>query len=348
MLSQHTQQQPSSNLSEHNLSQIFDVMPSGLVLLDNKGYVSRANPVAKQLLGDDIEQQRWLEAVPRLFAPKADDGHELSLVDGRRVQLSLSPLQDRQGQLIVLTDMTHTRQLQANVAKLQRLSALGKMVASLAHQIRTPLSAAMLYGSNLANKTLSDKARENFQGKMMARLNDLETQVNDMLLFAKSGEKMVVSDVSVEQIIDCLQAATEACMRRYQVNFKRVLKLPNTTLLVNANALVSALSNLVENAAQQSAPNSDILVSTAYCDGALQIAIEDQAGGIKEADPNRIFEPFYTTKQNGTGLGLAVVKSVVNAHQGEIRVEAAEQGARFVVDLPLPDVCQQNLAVGGH
>ena len=330
------------------LGHLVDTMPAGVVVLDGRGMIAKANQIAIDMLGEPLEGEKLFSVIQRSFRPQQDDGHEVSLKDGRLIKLDITALAPEPGQLILMTDLTETRRLQKRMAHMQRLSALGKMVASLAHQVRTPLSAAMLYGSNLANKTLSDKARENFQGKMMARLNDLETQVNDMLLFAKSGEKMVVSDVSVEQIIDRLQAATEACMRRYQVNFKRALKLPNTTLLVNANALVSALSNLVENAAQQSAPNSDILVSTAYCDGALQIAIEDQAGGLKEADPNRIFEPFYTTKQNGTGLGLAVVKSVVNAHQGEIRVEAAEQGARFLVDLPLPDVCQQNLAVGGH
>ncbi|WP_432453506.1 sensor histidine kinase [Agarivorans sp. QJM3NY_29] len=341
------QQQPAS-LSEHNLAQIFDVMPSGLILLDNKGFVSRANPVAKQLLGDDIEQRRWAEAVPKLFAPKADDGHELSLVDGRRVKLSLSPLQDTQGQLIVLTDMTHTRQLQANVAKLQRMSALGNMVASLAHQIRTPLSAAMLYGSNLSNKTLSDASRESFQIKMMARLNDLETQVNDMLLFAKSGQKMVVSTVSVQQLLEQLQAATDACVRQYKVRLSIVCCPQEIDILVNANALVSALANLIENAAQLSEEGQEIRVSAGLREHMLVIAVEDQAGGIAMDQADKIFEPFYTTKQNGTGLGLAVVKSVVKAHQGDICLEDTPLGTRFLVSLPLAEPYHHELAVGGQ
>ncbi|WP_432459175.1 sensor histidine kinase [Agarivorans sp. QJM3NY_25] len=341
------QQQPAS-LSEHNLAQIFDVMPSGLILLDNKGFVSRANPVAKQLLGDDIEQRRWAEAVPKLFAPKADDGHELSLVDGRRVKLSLSPLQDTQGQLIVLTDMTHTRQLQANVAKLQRMSALGNMVASLAHQIRTPLSAAMLYGSNLSNKTLSDASRESFQIKMMARLNDLETQVNDMLLFAKSGQKMVVSTVSVQQLLEQLQAATDACVRQYKVQLSIVCCPQEIDILVNANALVSALANLIENAAQLSEEGQEIRVSAGLREHMLVIAVEDQAGGIAMDQADKIFEPFYTTKQNGTGLGLAVVKSVVKAHQGDICLEDTPLGTRFLVSLPLAEPYHHELAVGGQ
>ncbi|MGY5449732.1 sensor histidine kinase [Agarivorans sp. MS3-6] len=348
MPSELTQQQQSAQLSENDLAQIFDVMPSGLILLDNRGFVSRANPVAKQLLGNDIEQQRWLEAVPRLFSPKADDGHELSLVNGKKVQLSLSPLRNSQGQLIVLTDMTHTRKLQENVAKLQRMSALGNMVASLAHQIRTPLSAAMLYGSNLANKTLSEHSRQSFQSKMMARLNDLETQVNDMLLFAKSGEKMIVNSTPIKQIFSQLQAATEASVRLHKVKLDIKPCSENIELLVNASALVSALSNVIENAAQHSAEGQSITISAKYLEDNINIYIEDQAGGIPPEYSQKIFEPFYTTKQNGTGLGLAVVKSVVKAHQGSVMLKSNPHGSCFIVSLPVPEREEQHLVVGGQ
>ncbi|MFM9745848.1 histidine kinase dimerization/phospho-acceptor domain-containing protein, partial [Streptomyces brasiliscabiei] len=85
------------------------------------------------------------------------------------------------------------------VAHMQRLSALGKMVASLAHQVRTPLSAAMLYAANLGSKRLPESSRGDFHTKLMSRLRDLETQVNDMLLFAKSGDQQVVERVSMQQ-----------------------------------------------------------------------------------------------------------------------------------------------------
>ncbi len=78
---------------------------------------------------------------------------------------------------------------------MQRLSALGKMVASLAHQVRTPLSAAMLYAANLSSEKLNPTARSNFHEKLMSRLQDLESQVNDMLLFARSGDQKIVEEV---------------------------------------------------------------------------------------------------------------------------------------------------------
>ena len=90
-------------------------------------------------MGEPLENERWLDVIHRAFSPKDDDGHEVSLKDGRRVKLAISA--SDLGQLILITDLTETRLLQSRLSDLQRLSSLGKMVASLAHQVRTPLSA---------------------------------------------------------------------------------------------------------------------------------------------------------------------------------------------------------------
>ena len=156
------------------LRHILQVIPTGIVVLDARGFVAQANPVALDMLGEPLLQQRWIDVIARSFRPRSDDGMEVSLHDGRRVQLQLSALEPLPGQLIVMTDLTETRELQARVAQLQRLSALGKMMASLAHQIRTPLSGAMLYAQNLQNQKLPAPARGQFCQKHLNRLQDLE------------------------------------------------------------------------------------------------------------------------------------------------------------------------------
>ena len=127
------------------LENLLQVMPAGVIVIDGKGVVRQANDLAKALLGEPLEEQIWRSIIARSFNPRADDGHEVSLVDGRRVKLSITPLEDEPGQLIVITDLTETRRLQASVSHMQRLSSLGKMVASLAHQIRTPLSLSLIH-----------------------------------------------------------------------------------------------------------------------------------------------------------------------------------------------------------
>src|SRR5690606_13169564 len=123
----------------------LDILPGGVVVLDGRGRVIEANPLALELLGEPLLGVFWREVIQRSFAPRADDGHEISLQDGRRLSLATRSLAGEPGQLILLTDLTETRRLQDELARHARLSALGRMVASLAHQIRTPLSTALLY-----------------------------------------------------------------------------------------------------------------------------------------------------------------------------------------------------------
>ena len=127
--------------------QVLDVMPAGVILLDTQGIVREANPEASKLLELPLVGERWFEVIQKAFAPREDDGHEISLRNGRKVRLAISA--SATGQLILITDLTETRLLQSRISDLQRLSSLGRMVASLAHQVRTPLSSAMLYASNL-------------------------------------------------------------------------------------------------------------------------------------------------------------------------------------------------------
>src|SRR5690606_34713 len=159
--------------------------PGGVVVLDGRGVVREANPAARELLGEPLEGQLWRELIRERFAPRDDDYHEVSLRSGRRVSLATRSLQGEPGQIILLTDLTETRRLQAQLARNERLSALGRMVASLAHQIRTPLSTALLYASHLNQPELTATHRQRFSQRLKDRLQAIELQVRDMLLFAK-------------------------------------------------------------------------------------------------------------------------------------------------------------------
>jgi len=319
------------------MEQLYKELPSGLIIINGDGMVIQANRVAARLLGEPLEGMRWSDVIKRSFAPKNDDGHEISLKNGRRIQLSISSLEGQPGQLILLTDLTHTRQLQENVAKLKRLSSLGKMVASLAHQIRTPLSAAMLYGANLANKTLHESSRSRFQGKLMNRLQDLETQVNDMLLFARSGEQKIVEEVSVATLIEEVQDASDAMLIQVSGHLQCRLPDPDLFILANKNALTSAMTNLISNAIEATGEGVKLFISAVQrLPDQIEIAIMDNGPGIEKQRLAKVMEAFYTTKAQGTGLGLAVVQSVAQAHKGTVEVKSeVGKGSCFTLVLPL-------------
>ena len=319
------------------MGQLYNELPSGLIVIDGNGIVGQANRVAVQLLGEPLENMRWSEVIKRSFSPKNDDGHEISLKNGRRIQLSISSLEGQPGQLILLTDLTHTRQLQERVATLKRLSSLGKMVASLAHQIRTPLSAAMLYGANLANKTLNESSRARFQGKLMNRLQDLETQVNDMLLFARSGEQKIVEEVSIATLLEEVQEASDAMISHVEGKLQCKLPDPDLFILANKNALTSAMTNLISNAVEATGKGAQLYISAVQRgNDKLEISVMDNGPGIEKQRLAKVMEAFYTTKSQGTGLGLAVVQGVVQSHKGSVEVKSeVGKGSCFTLVLPL-------------
>jgi two-component system sensor histidine kinase FlrB len=334
----HSTTDEISQLKEQvkQLNQVIDVMPTGMIILDGDGIVVKINDVARELLDEPILGQPWFNVIKRSFKPRADDWHEVSLNDGRRVKLEITALGDQPGQLIMITDLTETRLLQDKLGQLQRLSSLGRMVSTLAHQIRTPLSAAMLYGANLQNKKINAESRESFQDKLMSRLQDLEQQVNDMLLFAKSGKQQVVEPLSINDLLKESAQSIDAIVKKE--NAKITLKLCETDcqILGNKSALTGAIQNLVLNSIQVIKEGAQIEL-TSYCkDGYALLSVRDNGKGIDKELADKIFEPFYTSRSQGTGLGLAVVKSVANAHQGDVKlVSKAGEGAHFCIHIPL-------------
>lgn len=320
--------------------QLIDVMPTGLVMLDGNGIVVKINQVAKDLLDEPILGQPWFNVIARSFNPREDDWHEISLKDGRRVKLEITTLGSQPGQLIMITDLTETRLLQDKLSQMQRLSSLGKMVSTLAHQIRTPLSAAILYSENLATNKLEQASREKFQHKLSARLHDLEQQVNDMLLFSKSGKEQVVAPVKVNELINDVVCSMDALLEKDNVEVKVQLSENQHSILGNKNALTGAIQNLLHNSLQAltiSKTQAPIVNIQVYSQANhLYLSVKDNGPGIDSDIADKIFQPFYTSSSKGTGLGLAVVKSVVNAHQGEVSLLSHQgSGAHFVIKLPL-------------
>jgi len=323
-------------LQSSQSSLLIDAMPTGLVMLDSNGIVIKINPVARLLLDEPILGQPWFDVIQRSFQPRKDDWHEVSLKDGRRVKLEIRTLGEQPGQLIVITDLTETRLLQDKLSQMQRFSSLGRMVSTLAHQIRTPLSAAMLYGANLSNDKLTLRDRSSFQDKLMGRLKDLEQQVNDMLLYAKSGNQQVLSVLGVNELIAESVYGLEAQTIKLNATIKLQPCPNNCKILGNQRALTGAIQNLVCNSLQLIPENAEITIDTQCHDDFVMINVKDNGKGIDKELADKIFEPFFTARAQGTGLGLAVVKSVANAHKGDVfLLSKPDEGAHFCIKLPL-------------
>lgn len=314
------------------LSTLLTALPAGVVVLDSQGVVTQTNPAAVSLLGEPLDGERWVDVIRRCFAPRRDDGHEVSLKDGRRVSIEIRTMENQPGQLILLTDLTETRHLQSQLAHAQRLSAMGKMVASLAHQIRTPLSAAILYGGHLSQEDLDEEMRQRCASRLMSRLTHLEQQVRDMLIFAR-GETRLAEELSAETLVSALGSALDGLKLAAGVDVHLDSRVDECRVMCNRDALVGACTNLVNNSVEAGATR--VVVQLAPVAGELMIRVADNGPGFEAGQAGQLLEAFYTTKSHGTGLGLAVVQAVVKAHQGRFAIESPEQGGA-VATLTLP------------
>jgi len=207
------------------------------------------------------------------------------------------------------------------------------MVASLAHQIRTPLSSALLYASHLEQGGLSVEQQQRFAGRLKDRLNELEHQVRDMLVFAR-GDLPLEDRLFPTQLMAALRAAAETRLQGARVRWQCDVR--GGVLLCNRDTLVGALLNLIENALQAS-PDEPRLKIHLYARGALMhVSVSDSGVGIDAVTLARLGEPFFTTKATGTGLGLAVVKSIARAHSGTLALRSKPgRGTCATLRLPL-------------
>lgn len=314
------------------LQQILAALPAAVVVLNAYGQVIDCNNHAIGFLGEPLLGQDWQNVMVRSLQPISGSPRERQLRDGRKVNMTRNLLSNDAEQIILLSDVSELRSLQDLLAQQKHLSAMGEMVASLAHQVRTPLATAILYASQMTKPTLVEEKRQQFSQKILERLHYLERQVNDMLIFAKQG-RLAMQSFSLHKLLANVAESMESFDGRFAVDNG----LKNDLMLGNEDALRGALMNLLNNAVEAGAGN--IGLSAMQNDGtSICIVIEDDGPGIDEQQQARLFEPFYTTKSHGTGLGLAVVDSVVKAHGGAIVCRSAlGQGATFTLTLPDSD-----------
>ena len=319
------------------LSRLLTALPAGVVLINGAGVIEECNPAAVDLLGEPLQGELWREIIARAFTDEGE-GQAVRLRDGRLASISTCPLGDEPGQIVLLVDVTETHALQRALAHHQRLSAMGEMAARLAHQIRTPLASAMLHGGQLQNPRLPADRRAETVDRLLAQLKHLERVVEDMLAFARGGleggETFTLADW-----MDDLRAACAGLLRESGCRLL-IGELPEVVLRGNRGALTSALENLVANGAQAGGPGSTVTLTARELPDqsgtALELRLCDEGPGIPPDLVERVFEPFFTTRERGTGLGLAVVQSVIRAHGGAVWIDSEHRpGACFVIRLPV-------------
>jgi two-component system sensor histidine kinase FlrB len=319
------------------LQRLLEALPGGVLVLDDTGVIREMNPGAGELLGEPLLGESWEAVARRVFVPGSQ---ELRLHDGRWLSLSSRSLEEGEGRIVLLADVTETRRLQEMVNHNRRLAALGEMSATLAHQIRTPLASVLLYLSQLDSPALDAQQRSRFASRARERLDHLGKMVDNMLAYARGGSTCQ-EPVNLEALVHALRRILEPQLeaRRGTLEVRGICQ--GVALLGNQDALLGALVNLGMNAMEACDGPPRLELVLAVVGQELQLALSDNGRGIPAELLEQVFEPFFTTRSDGTGLGLAVVKAVIEGHGGELEIQSRSgRGTRVKIRLPLSGECQ--------
>lgn len=319
------------------LSVLMAALPAGVVVLDRDDRVVQANRAVESMFGLSLAGVEWTAfCAGRLVATETPGEWQLDHAgESRRVTRVDAPLESGEGLIVLLTDVTDAHRMRLTVERNERLAAMGEMVAGLAHQLRTPLSAALLYTATLVQQemTPSDKARVGTRA--LERLRHLEKLIRDMLLFAR-GETLGREAFAICDLVAELAQTLEPVTRARGLRFDADCACGDTRVTGERKAIAGALTNLLENAVQALEAGGSIRFAAAH-DGALaRFSVADDGRGIDPALQSRLFEPFFTTRPDGTGLGLAIARGVARAHGGDIVIESEPgRGSTFTLTLAM-------------
>jgi len=328
-------QQVSANATlAERLGMLLEILPAGVLELSGEGVVISENPMAIQMLGRNVEGTLWSEVLPLLKSTDLDQTFRSE--SGLQLTLQYKDLPASGGRIALLHDVTRMNQLANELARQEKLASMGSMAASLAHQLRTPLSTAMLYAANLKKHDLKEEDRSRFIDKILTRLKALEGLIQNMLGFVR-GHVSMREPLDIAQILEDLGAVFLPQCQAKGIDFVCTHVDPSAiTVMGDRKALVGAMTNLLENAVFFSPPGSRIALLVSERDAMVCLAVDDSGPGLGEQEQMRVFEPFYTTRSGGTGLGLAIVKKVAEELDGQVTcANRSEGGARFEFCLPI-------------
>jgi signal transduction histidine kinase len=334
-------------------------MPTGLIAFDLSGIATVANGPAQTLFGaQNLEGEHFRKifaAVPALAEMVQDclDGGHLfrreeieaaGFVKPKRLGATVAPIDPSesgtQGALCLITDITEVTQLREQVALKRNLESLGEMSAGLAHEFKNAMAALHGYAQFLQNLDHDDRGTAAAEG-LLQEVRSLSEMINAFLNFARP-QPLQLEEISLRELLD-------ECARELRPLFEERRVDLNTEFAsqsefrvsADARMLRQALLNLLRNAAE-AIPDSqvtrrvDVTIEDVHGDHFIQLSVHDTGPGIDQADLDKVFIPFFTTKATGHGVGLPLAHRVITEHGGSLSVEnSPEGGARFTMRLPV-------------
>ena len=311
---------------------MLDALPGGVIILDSDDSITEANPQARALLGEPLEGQSWT-AIEQRGRFNSQGSFEIR---GRRLNISTCPLPGGNETIVLVSDITAQHTLQRELGRKTRLSSLGEMAARLAHQIRTPLSSTVLYVDQLS-KDIDQVKRDRICKALKSQLSQTESLITSMLGFVRGGSLLCLEPAKVKCVVEEASSSCDGILEASGAEVTTNRINPSLTILAAPTELSSVIANMIQNSIQVCEDKPEIEVwAGAINQHMMLIRVSDNGPGIPNDVIDQVFDPFFTTRAAGTGLGLAVLASVVQRHGGTVHATNRESGgAQFTILLPV-------------
>lgn len=278
---------------------------------------------------------KWEDAKKGIFTPYEI---ESNTKDGRRVDLlvTLSPISGTDHYILVQRDITEFKNLEKKLYNSQKLAALGQLSAGIAHEVRNPLSSIKM-SLQILEKRMNPEGNDLKRFKIAQKeVEHLEELVNNVLVFAKPVEPKIVT-TDVMKILEQAIAVSEKIIHDKQIEIK--LEAHDVPMVnVDVAMITDAFINIIRNAVEALEEKGYIRIyarSIGSQPPSVLVVVEDNGCGIDEADMPHLFNPFFTKKKYGTGLGLSQVLKIVEVHQGKLEIiSEKDKGTKVCVTLP--------------
>ena len=337
---------------------ILENMGAGVITIDATGQIIYFNWAAGVILDCESGRVRGRmleEVVPGgaksltrlvlegLSARRNEHRREIDirLSDGqiRPVGVSCKVMEDKKGRcrgyLVLFSDLTDVKETQERLKRSERMAAIGELSADMAHEIRNPLASIRGSVETLASETYHDGDSKKLMGLVIKEADRLNTIIEHFLKFARtkapSFRKVSLNRV-IEEVLDLVKAHPDF---REAIELRTVQPVGDAIVKADPEQVKQVFLNLCLNSLSAMKDSGQLTVEVLQTNGAFGVAVQDTGVGIDKSVITRIFQPFYTTRKKGIGLGLSIAHKIVEKHKGWIDVESSPgKGSKFTVWLP--------------
>jgi two-component system sensor histidine kinase HydH len=339
--------------------QVVDSMANGLLSIDEEGKILSYNNLSLEILGlsqSEIEHLDLKEVIDFEASGISQTinqcvtimDREISIVQpgGEKLPLAISvtPITTAegkcQGAVIILRDLREIKLLEEKVRRTEKLAALGKLSAAVAHEIRNPLSSIRGFAKFLSH-ALDDRPKDKeYADVMVKEVDRINRVVTDLLNFARPLE-LEPDHVKPIELVEHTLRLVEGDARSRNITINLDTEKSPESVYLDSYQITHVLLNLVLNALQALTTGQTMSVGVTQDPDLKNVSfwVEDEGPGIDPADIEKIFDPFFTRREKGTGLGLAIVQKIVENHHGKVQVVSPlpgkENGCRFIISIPM-------------